>query len=252
MDDSNSIFEDLTEHEEVYSSAFDNPLLGFVKNLHDEYGIVVSFYVFYSWDVESGKFCLADATDAFKNDFAANADWLRFGFHAKDARAYETIDANEEVLYYDMTIEQLLRITGSEACIDNFVRLDRFIASADMIQKLADTDHGIIGLMVADDPKRLSYALSDDELLDVYKNDWYVDLEEMNYTPTDIRLENIKNIRQFFDDLETISTQEHVIIFTHERILEDKNVQRYMEWFAMYGKQYGYDFAFPEDRIYGL
>lgn len=53
---------------------------------------------------------MADTTDQFKEEFAENADWLRFGFHAKDADAYETIAADEEIEYYNKTISELIRI----------------------------------------------------------------------------------------------------------------------------------------------
>lgn len=220
-----------------------------MKKLHDQYGIVVSFYVFYSWNVEDGRFNLAEATDRFQEEFSANSDWLRFGFHAKDAPAYETIDAEEELYYYNITIKELLRITGSEDCIDNFVRLDRYYATAEMIEALTETDYGIVGLLTSDNPDRNSYALSGDERIALYDADWYADSNGVQYTPTDIRLEGLEGRAQFRDRLVQVSDQEQIVIFTHEWFLSDKNVQKYMKWFAMFGERYQREFAFPEDRI---
>lgn len=39
------------------------------------------------------------------------------------------------------------------------------------------------------------------------------------------------------------------IIFTHEWVLNDKNVQKFMTWFAEYAYQAGKPFGFPEDNI---
>lgn len=163
VDDSNSIFEDLTLNAERYDSIFDQPQLKFIKKLHDKYGIVISFYVYYSWDVENNRFLLSDATDQFKEEFTANANWLRFGFHAKDADAYESISAVEELEYYNRTIRELIRITGSEKCIDSFVRLDRYVANVEMVDYMHSADNGIVGLLGADDDRQ-SYALSYDKM----------------------------------------------------------------------------------------
>ena len=97
IDDSNDIFADLTAHSDYYDSIFQNQKLRYVKDLHDKYGIVVSFYVFYSWNVEKGMFSLSECTNRFKDEFTENAGWLRFGFHAKDELAYETLTVEEEL-----------------------------------------------------------------------------------------------------------------------------------------------------------
>lgn len=113
---------------------------------------------------------------------------MRFGFHAKDAIAYTTITATEELEYYNRTIDELIRITGSTKCIDNFVRLDRFQADSDMVFCLSTADNGIVGLLCADDVNRQSYALSIEELEMVNVQDWYKDSYGLCYTPTDVRL----------------------------------------------------------------
>lgn len=148
-----------------------------------------------------------------------------------------------------MTMRELLRITGSDNCIDNFVRLDRYVATADMIEALRAAENGITGLLTADSQDRDSYALSADERSVLYNKDWYMDTSGLNYTPTDIRLEGINNRKQFCDNLRHVSDQKQIVIFTHEWILYEKNVQNYMKWFAMLGNKYQLEFAFPEDRI---
>lgn len=249
VDDSNSIFEDLTKNAENYKSIFDQPKLKFIKKLHDKYGITCSFYVYFSWDTETDNFSLSDATERFKEEFTKNADWLRFGFHAKDANAYETITAKEELVYYNKTIDELLRITGSGVCIDNFVRLDRYQADIEMVNLLNSANNGIVGLLCADDPERQSYALSTDEMEQMNSEDWYRGSNGLFYTPTDVRLEKIESNEQFYQDLAEVAGQERIIIFTHEWVLDDENVQKYMAWFAEYANQTGKSFGFPEDNI---
>lgn len=173
IDDSNSVFEDLNSTQ--YSSIFEQPKLGFLKKLHDQYGVVVSFYTYYSWDVEKNEFDLSMMTDRYHEEFSKNSDWLRFGFHAKDADAYENCSPEKNLEYYNKTIAELLRITGSVECIDNFVRLDRYQADTETVKLLQSADNGIVGLLAADDPNRQSYALSVTEMLDMNTNDWFED-----------------------------------------------------------------------------
>ena len=76
IDDSNSIFEDLTKNNETYRSIFDCEILSFLKKLHDTFGITVSFYLFYSWDTtDTNRFNLSESTGAFKEEFEKNSNW---------------------------------------------------------------------------------------------------------------------------------------------------------------------------------
>lgn len=113
VDDTISLFKDLTIHENEYTSIFENSTLKYFKSLHDKYGAKVSFYVFYSWDdLSKGGFSLRDVTDKFAKEFSENADWLKFGFHAMSAQSYQTTDIELQKEYYDAVINELLRITG--------------------------------------------------------------------------------------------------------------------------------------------
>lgn len=79
--------------------------------------------------------------------------------------------------------------------------------------------------------------------------DWYVDSYGVFYTPTDVRLEKIDSDERFYQDLAEIAGQERIIIFTHEWMLNDDNVKKYMTWFAEYAYQAKKTFGFPEDSI---
>lgn len=246
VDDSNSIFEDLTNNRRRYKSIFDQPFLGFMKQLHDRYGIVVSFYVFYSWDVNEDCFTLADATDRYAAEFSANADWLRFGFHAIDAAAYENLDADTLRVYYEKTVNELIRITGSEACIDTFLRLDRYTADDACVEALRE--EGVTGLLTAvlGDGRTACYDLSDEEYALAHQEDWFA-ADGMPYTPTDICLEWLESDEAFFDVTAQMIPEPQMVVFTHEWILEDANVQKYMTWLAAFAYEQQIPFRFPED-----
>lgn len=244
IDDSNSIFEDLTNNADLYNSIFDQPTLSYVKELHDKYGVKISFYVFYSWAVSKDGFTLSKATDRYQSEFSNNADWLKFGFHAKDASAYEAINDKEEYVYYTKTIRELRRIVGDNS-IDYFVRLDRYVADKNVVKVLHD--NGIVGLLIADDQSRSSYSLSQDETEKCYDDDWYEDDLGMKYTPTDIRVESIENDDQFYASLDFINKQKRIEIFTHEWKLEDMSVKKYLSWYSYIANKSGLDFSFSTE-----
>ncbi len=246
IDDSIDVFEDLTENE--YSSIFEQPILLFFKQLHDKYDITVSFYVFYSWDISKNRFNLSQSTDKFKDEFENNSSWLKFGFHAKDAPAYEYLNANIEEEYYNKTVNELERIVGKKS-IDYFVRLDRYVADKETVHILKSS--GCRGLLIAPDKKRESYALTQQEKNMCYKSDWYVDNCGMRYTPTDVQVEHIKSDSEFYETILSFSHQPRVEIFTHEWVFgddnSDDNVKKYMKWYAYTMKQNNVEFSFSRD-----
>lgn len=81
---------DINEHKDEYTSIFDNPYLAIYKKAHDLYGAKVHLNLFYEFDDTARKnfstsrpyFNLSMMTDKFKDEFTANADWLKLAFHS--------------------------------------------------------------------------------------------------------------------------------------------------------------------------
>lgn len=67
------------------ASIFDNPFMAMLKKPHDLYGMTVQLNLFYRTDFFYGndEFTLAEMTDAYKEEWEANSDWLKLTFHAK-------------------------------------------------------------------------------------------------------------------------------------------------------------------------
>ena len=109
VDDTIELFKDITNNE--YSSVFEQPTLALLKQIHDEYGVKVSLYVYYGDDVEDeSAFCLERVPDKYREEFDANSDWIRFGFHASDCMSHERLDSDEYTTYFKKTYEELTRI----------------------------------------------------------------------------------------------------------------------------------------------
>ena len=84
IDDTIWVLRDITRQKPA--SIFDNALLKALKSAHDKYGLKVQLNLFYRTDSFYGydEFTLADMTDAYKKEFEAASDWLKFAFHAKE------------------------------------------------------------------------------------------------------------------------------------------------------------------------
>ncbi|MCQ2514705.1 MAG: hypothetical protein MJ089_06435 [Ruminococcus sp.] len=250
----NTLFEDLTNNQSKYNSIFEQPILSFAQKLHEKYGTVFSFYVFYSWDVNSGLFSLADATDKYAKEFSDNAEWLKFGFYAKDAKSYNHTNVSEVIDYYHKTLIEIKRITGSDKSIDEFIRLDRYSADEKVVKELIKV--GVKGLLITEpnDESRICYNLTDGQQKVCFEEDWYCN-EGMYYTPTDIRLENINSDDDFYSLLNDVYMQKRIIIFTHEIYLDDfskvenEQVMKYMTWLAEFAYETNMRFDYLQNEV---
>lgn len=243
FDDTITIFEDITENE--YYSIFDNSTLNWFKQLHDEYGVVMSCYVYY----EDGDFNLTQVQDKYKKEFIDNADWLRFGFHSRNANTdYKNGKIKSD---YTFTITELERIVGCEA-IDNFIRLSMFKGSYEGIKELTLlSDEPVVGLLTADDCRN-SYYLNKEDNAYIYVHDkLYDDDLGIWLVSTDFRTEYVDSVDYKIKELKTNSWNNQtgdLVVFTHEWVLSVENKEK-VEKICKYAMENGYKFNFFEDVL---
>lgn len=228
VDDVNSIFYDLTLNADSYNTIFDNRELHILKDFHDRYGVEFTLYCMYSNGL-SGEdyFDLSYCTDVFSNEFRQNSDWLKFGFHAVNSVSYEDLYQDLVDGYYEKTIYELKRITDADNNISDIVRLDRYFADKKSVDFLYN--NGVRVLLCADDFNRESYDLSISERRIMYEEDWY-SRGKMDYTPSDIRLENILDDSDFYEAINNCKNQSFLSVFTHEYMLKDVEVIKYLKY----------------------
>ena len=139
-------------------SIFDLPFLAGFRKVHEATGLKVQFNLFYRTDFFYGmdEFTLADVTDAYKAEFAANADWIKFGFHSlQEFPDYPWLNASYDDVAkcLKMIRGEVARFAGDEmfarATIPHWVPMSR-----DGVRALAD---GGIRLMYSDEGKRYAY-----------------------------------------------------------------------------------------------
>ncbi len=78
LDDNIWFLKDLSVNSGTYKSIFENPYLGFMKQVHDTYGTKIHINLFY----QTEGFNLSQLTTQYQNEWKANAEWLRLSFHA--------------------------------------------------------------------------------------------------------------------------------------------------------------------------
>lgn len=78
LDDNIWFLMDISNNSDKYKSIFENPFLGFLKQVHETYGTKIHINIYY----ETDGFNISQLTDKFKNEWKANAGWIRLSFHA--------------------------------------------------------------------------------------------------------------------------------------------------------------------------
>lgn len=251
LDDFILAFEDITKNESKYKSIFDNDTFSYLKDLHDKYGAVISCYSYYEND--DASFNLSKCTNKFAKEFEENSDWLKFGFHTYNgSKNYEKTSSDETKSDYDKALTELLRITGSEKCIDKVVRLQNFAGNKESVQAMMNAENGIEGVLGADD-KRRSYDLSDEDNSYLYRYDYYIDDSGLDFFKTDLRMELIDDIDKELDKVKNGSEYKNnndiLIVFTHEWQLPNDGIKEKLEKCCKFANDNEYVFDYPMNRI---
>ena len=244
IDDTIDAFNDISNNR--YDSIFQNEMFAWLRDLHDEYGVKTSCFVY----LEQADFSLSGCTDRYKYEFEENSDWLRFGFHTKNRDT--TYGSGHELSYdYNQWVTEMERIVGSTS-IDNVVRLQSYQGNYDNIKSVVlYAEQPIIGLYTADDDRK-QYYFSGDVNKFIYSHDTYND-EEMGLMliSTDLRVENVDDVIKKTKEFNTASWNNQLgmlEIFTHEWALS-MEVKDKVDIFCNWAVDNGYTFEFPEDRI---
>lgn len=241
IDDTIEVFKDLTENASTYDSIFDNKLLNYFKSLHDEYGFLVTMYVFYDY----GGFKLSNANDKYKDEFISNSDWLKFGFHAyNDKSNYGNSSAEQAKQEYETVINELIRICGKDS-IDTNVRLHLYAGNLESVMAMKNTNFGITGLYTAEDDRQNYYF--DNNLNDEISKKEILLNNDLLFIHTDYRLENINNFNQIFANNNL--NNNYLTIFTHEWQFKEKLTYHQLKQVCELAINNNYSFTFIENII---
>ena len=115
-------------------SLFDHPFYAVLRECHEKYGLRMQINLFYRTDFFYGmdEFTLRDVTDAYKGEFAANADWLKLGFHSlQEFPDYPWVNADyaDVKKLFDMIHGEIVRFAGEKsfarACVPHWCPMSK-------------------------------------------------------------------------------------------------------------------------------
>jgi hypothetical protein len=113
LDDNIWFLKDISDNSLKYGSIFENPYLGFLKEIHDTFGTRIHINIYY----QTSGFNLSMMTDRYKNEWIGNSDWLRLSFHAlgnDPDKPYIRSGYEEVKKDCEMVKEQIRRFAGEE------------------------------------------------------------------------------------------------------------------------------------------
>lgn len=239
LDDATMIFQDIWWHD--YDSIFDNKILGTLQELHEEYGIKVTLYVF----GELEEFAIWDFPLTYKSEFRENADWLQLGFHSgADCEPKEDYASQKEFEGDYKRVESALWRLAGGGSVTSVLRLHEWYATEEMTTYLKE--QGVTALLCRDS-REASYHLTEEQTEALYTSrDGKLEVDGITYYVTDLRLENEEDI---IAALEEHKKDRTIVIFTHAWCFEenDEKLEEAIQWLIKKGYQFSNLKPMPEE-----
>ena len=254
LDDVTGILQNLVDNEATYASIFDEPKMALIKQWHDAYGIKVSFFV---------QRTMSDIPAKFKNEFVANKNWMRFGYHGQ-SNNLATANYEQAKTLWNTFVDGLMTSLQDYGLVDRCPRLDYFHCTLEGAKGLRDAKCGIVGLLSCDDwsynkeVRQTNYYLTDERSTWLDKQDRWVDNEnQLTIIKTDFRMEQIvsrwgttANCIADYSSADRAGEAFYLEIFSHENVFAQFTTATptIFDW----ALKSGYKFEFPMDVIIGV
>ncbi|MBQ3527274.1 MAG: hypothetical protein IJA52_01785 [Clostridia bacterium] len=192
-----------------YDSIFENPYLGFFKNLHEKYGARFQFNVYY----ETEGFDLSEMTDRYRDEWRENSDWLRLSFHGRyDIGEPPYINSSYEEAFEDCQSvhREILRFAGEDT-LSYFTTIHYCQGSPEALRAFYDC--GIRGLVGLFEDGRYCYQHSYPDFTEPYK---YESEDDIYYFVNDMII-NLFGLGGVVPHLEGLSHKEFLEVMIHEQ-----------------------------------
>ena len=153
VDDNIRFLRELCEGD--HRSIFDHPYMGVYRRLHEKYGVKVQLNLFY----EAAGFDLSQMTERYREEWLANANWLKLSFHARRENKMPYAEADYDEVYADCARvhREILRFAALPS-LAKTTTLHYCLATREGISALRDNGVcGLLGLYGTDARPRGSY-----------------------------------------------------------------------------------------------
>lgn len=271
FDDTNNAFADLTTNANTYTSLFDSPFFAVLKEMHDTYGAVFSCYCFYSVYTDDTRgtlvFTLANCTTKFKDEFEANSDWLRFGFHSIDNyKEYTNVSESDATADWNTFINGIIPVVGLK-CIDTLVRIQSFTGGQNACRGFRNGLCGARGFLSSDysetgDNKNIDssngyYLSTAQSKICGRMGKYYEPTEALYFFPSNWRIDwqtDLPGYLALFNTADRFNRSRYMIMYGHENTMtrSEGDIAAYrtkLITVCQWANNNGYVFAFPADLI---
>jgi len=249
VDDNILFLADLTKNQDVYQSLFDNPYLAVYKKAHDLYGAKVHFNLYYEYcDAEQDRatfsaerpyFNLTMMTDRYRDEWKANADWLKLSFHARSNypdNPYKTTSLERISTDIELVHREIRRFAGEE-CLSSVTTLHFGASNEAGVHALRN--HGYKGLngyftVQPNGQTLVSYFYPPELVRHIETRDFWVDNDEnMVYSRVDAVL-NSYRAHTILPKLEEVFRDNHSAGFVELLIHEQYFYSDYVNYLPDY------------------
>ena len=224
---------DINEHKDEYKSIFDNPYLAIYKKAHDLYGAKVHLNLFYEFDDTARKnfssnrpyFNLSMMTDKFKDEFAANSDWLKLAFHSNSEfpdAPYDSASAEKIVEDCIRVHREIIRFAGKDS-ISNSTTTHWGSGTLECMRALRSLGYtSFTGYFDIINGKGLVSYYVPVEICDhINKRDFWCDTEEDIFYGRIDRVTNLGTLESVMDTVKEVVADPHrggfVSVMIHEQ-----------------------------------
>lgn len=232
VDDATEILMEVAVND--YDSIFESERMSLFKQMHDEYDLDVTLFLF----EKIGSFDLADFSDKYKDEFEQNSDWLKLGWHGiDDGNPQESgYDGDDLVQSYVNTTDDIIRFAGKKSLSKELRIHFWYTDGSDTIRYLSQD--GISGLYYCDtDVIGYDFTASEDTQI---RNDINGLLSKrygfnfVRFQLTDIRLDNIEDDTELIALLQDRDLDKDIVVFTHAWMLDDSSqyIEAMCKWAA--------------------
>jgi len=263
IDDAADLFAEIARRAGRYTSIFDHPILTFLRDLHQQYGAVFSFYLFQQGTTYP-DFDLSQMPDKFRAEWTQNSSWLRLGFHAQSMlpiEPYAQGTYQQARSDFNAVRNQVFRFAGPQVW-DLFMRSHYWSGSRQSCQ--AWRSAGTRGLYGAIAGHRNYYLTAAQNPIVNQCDYWWDQAEDIIFVQTDIWIERdfaaSGNERTTSSDRVAVKLDslirkpyayQNIEVFTHESLLFDHavawQVRQRLEETVAWMTVHGYTSRFDAD-----
>ncbi len=263
VDDNIQFLKDLAANATRYNSLFDNWYLAFWREMNQRYGARVQFNVYYATDERD--FNLSQMPVRYRDEWKANADWLRLTFHAyADHPDRPYLRATYEEIERDFVLihREIERFAGPEL-LSPFTTIHWGAATLEACRALRD--HGMRGFagyfILQDGEPLVSYYLDREQVEHVNTRDYWKDTRENILFVKHDQVVNTIPLERVVPHLEEVAARPHeaevIELMVHEQYFcpflshYQPDIQQRVEAAIRWATEKGYKPVFFEEGFLG-